>query len=192
MVLSKSSHSPNQIVESVRAALKAARETRPSAATAATTAPTAPSPDVPISTQATTGHVLLVEDHPDIGALISLLLNQSGHQVTLVESHAEALREAKIEQFDLYLINRVCPDGSGLALCPQLRQLIGQQPIVMYSTAALPTEQQAVLDAGASNYLTKPGDLLNIGKLLADLIKESKTFADSTVQASPAVSPVAA
>lgn len=194
MVLSKSSHSPNQVVESVRTALEASSENQPTAAATASTGPAAVSPEAPLSTQSRVkaGHVLLVEDHPDTRALISLLLDQSGHQVVSVESHAEALQRATLEPFDLYLINRACPDGLGLSLCEQLRQLSGPQPIVMYSTAGLPAEQQAALAAGASSYLTKPSDLLNIGNLLSDLIKESKTTVDLTGQTPPAVSPVAA
>ena len=96
--------------------------------------------------------------------------------MTSVESHAGALRKAKLQEFDLYLLNRVCPDGLGLSLCRQLRQSHPRTPIVMYSTAALPTEQQAGLDAGARSYLTKPSDLLNIGNLLSESIDESKTF----------------
>lgn len=178
MVLSKSNHSPNQIVESVRSVLEAASESKKlNAASATGNDLNATSPGVLASSQsrATTGHVLLVEDNAEIRALLSFLLDQAGHQFTAVESHAAALDKVKVEAFDLYLINRACPDGLGLTLCPQLRQLIGQQPIVMYSSAALPTEQQAALDAGASIYLTKPKEILNIGKLLAHFMKESKT-----------------
>jgi CheY-like chemotaxis protein len=191
MVLSKSDHSPNQIVESVRSVLKAASESKPNAASATAKGANATSPDVLASSRsrAATGHVLLVEDNAEIRALLSFLLDQAGHQFTMVDSHAAALDKVKLGAFDLYLINRACPDGLGLTLCPQLRQLIGQQPIVMYSSAALPTEQQAALDGGASVYLTKPNEILNIGKLLSHFMKESK--ASVALAGTPAASPVA-
>jgi len=61
----------------------------------------------------------------------------------------------------------------------------------MYSTVALPNEQKAGLEAGARFYATEPSDLLNIGSLLSDLIKESKNLAEDE-QAPRAVSPLAA
>ena len=194
MVLSKSSHSPKQIVESVRTALKAARENQPSAAAVVANSSVMPAAEVLAPSQrcSTPGHVLLIEDHPDARTLISFLLDQAGHRVTSVESHATALREAKLQKFDLFLVSRVCADGLGLALCRQLRQSFPLQPTVMYSTAALPSEQQAGLDAGARGYLTKPGDLLNIGHLLSGMIKESREPAGNAVPAPLAASPLAA
>lgn len=194
MVLSKSNHSPNQIVESVRSVLEAASEGKLNAtsATANGANPTSPNVLTPFASaqsRATTVHVLLLEDNAEIRALLSFLLDQAGHKFTIVESHAAALDKVKLEAFDLYLINRVCPDGLGLTLCSQLRQLIGQQPIVMYSSIALPTEQQAAMDAGASVYLTKPNEILNIGKLLSHFMKESKTSGPLT--GPTAASPVA-
>ena len=168
MVLSKSSHSPKQIVESVRCALQTTGNQKLETKTAAN-APLRSS-DSLMSSEKTPGHVLLIEDHPDVRALLSSLLDQAGHQVTSVESHAGALRKAKLQEFDLFLINRVCPDGPGLTLCRQLQELFPRQPIVMYSTAALPAEQQAGLDEGARAYLAKTSELLNIGSFLSSVM----------------------
>jgi len=193
MVLSKSSHSPKQIVESVRTALKTAGESQERPAPVAAN-PASPPADVPVLSQSCSapGHVLLIEDHPDVRALLSFLLDQAGHQVTSVESHAGALREGKLQEFDLFLISRVSPDGLGLSLCRQFRQSFPRQPIVMYSTAALPAEQQAALEAGARAYVAKPTDLLNIGNFLSDLIKEARAFAGVAGKAPVVVPPLAA
>lgn len=196
MVLSKSTHSPKEIVESVRNALKTASESQPSPAPVAPKDPATSFSDIsipPISAQGrgTTARVLLVEDHADTRALLSFLLDQAGHQVTSVESHAEALGKAGLQEFDLFLINRACPDGLGLNLCCQLQQLFPGQPTVLYSTTASPEDLQAGLDAGVRAYLTKPSELINIGNLSSDLIKGLKTLVGLTGQ-TPAVSPVAA
>jgi len=168
MVLSKSSHSPKQIVESVRCALQSTGNQKLETKAAANAH--LRSSDSLMSSEKTPGHVLLIEDHPDVRALLSSLLDQAGHQVTSVESHAGALRKAKLQEFDLFLINRICPDGPGLTLCRQLQELFPRQPIVMYSTAALPAEQQAGLDAGARAYLAKTSELLNIGSFLSSVM----------------------
>jgi DNA-binding NarL/FixJ family response regulator len=86
MVLSKSSHSPKKIVESVRTALQAAGEQPNSIATPTTIGPSMPARHLPVSRQVRDIpiHVLLVEDQPDVRALISFLLDQAGHHVTSV------------------------------------------------------------------------------------------------------------
>ncbi len=194
MVLSKLRHSPKQIVESVRSALKDVSENQPSAPLIVANGESAATANTPVSSarRGTPGHILLIEDHPDVRALISFLLDQAGHQVTGVESHAGALRKAKLQEFELFLVSPVCADGLGVTLCRQLRQSFPRKPIIMYSTAALPTEQKAGLNAGARSYLTKANDLFSIGDLVSELIKESKEVRDDVLPALHAVSPLAA
>src|ERR1043166_1657093 len=174
MVLSKSSVSPKQIVESVRTALKTADENRSAAPVLVTNTPAMPESIARTTYQRgrTPGNILLIEDHPDMRALISFQLDQAGHQVTCVESNAAALHQAKLHEFSLFLINRVCPDGSGLTLCRKFRESFVRQPVVMYSSVALPTEQQSALDAGAVCHLSSASDLLNIGEIVSQTITE--------------------
>jgi CheY-like chemotaxis protein len=178
VVLSKSTHSPSQVVESARNALLAF-EYQQIGETVATnveflTAASASSGN-PTQSPRTEGEVLLVENHCDIRTTISSALNQSGFRVTGVECHAAALYQVEAREFDAYLLNRICPDGLGLALCRKLRQLYEHKPIVLYSTVALPFTPEQRLNAGASAYLTQAGDALNPGRILLKLIDEAKT-----------------
>lgn len=176
MVLSKSGHTPSEVVESVRNLLppeeSQIEETLANniaflAGASALTEKAAQS--------RTKGQVLLVEDHYDIRTTISSALDRSGFNVTGVESHAAALHQTEVRQFDAFLVNRLCPDGIGLALCRQLRTLYPQLPIVMYSTATMKITQEQRLQAGASAYLTEAADILNPGPILLKLINEAKT-----------------
>ena len=78
MVLSKSSHSPKPIVESVRTALKGASENQIGVAPLPTDHPSSPLREGLESPHATTGHVLLVEDQPDVRALVSFTARSGG------------------------------------------------------------------------------------------------------------------
>ena len=44
------------------------------------------------------------------------------------------------------------------------------KPIVIYSTAALFSDQQEGIKAGATAYLVKPEDLFNVGQIASDLL----------------------
>lgn len=183
VVLSKSQNTPSQVVEAVRQALlKSESQQQMEETLAANGAYLAAAPALgttsdenATSSSRTEGQILLVEDHCDIRTTVSAALDQSGFRVTGVESHAAALHQIETREFDAYLLNRVCPDGLGLALCRELRQLYPQKPIVLYSTAALPITPEQRLRAGASAYLTLAGDILNPGQILLQLIDEART-----------------
>ena len=162
VVLSKSGHSPSQVVQSVRKVLVTSEsQINENVATGvASLGADSPSSGTDQSLQ-TEGQVLLVEDHYDIRTTISSALDRSGFKVTGVECHASALHQVESREFDAFLLNRLCPDGIGLSLCRQLRNLYPQKPIVVYSTAVLAITQEQRLQAGASAYLTEAGDILN-------------------------------
>jgi CheY-like chemotaxis protein len=179
MVLSKSGHTPSEVVESVRNLLppdeSQIEETL--ANNAAFLAGASALTGKATQSNRTEGQVLLVEDHYDIRTTISSALDRSGFKVTGVESHAAALHQVEAREFDVFLLNRLCPDGIGLALCHQLRGLRPQTPVVIYSTAALPITQEQRRQAGASAYLTEAADILDPGPILLTLIAETKIAA---------------
>ena len=176
MVLSKSGHSPSEVVESVRNLLPPDESQigETLANNAAFLAGASPLAGKATQSNPTAGQVLLVEDHDDIRSTISSALDRSGFMVSGVESHAAAWHQVEASEFDAFLINRLCPDGIGLALCRQLRGLYPQTPVVMYSTATLKITQEQRLQAGASAYLTEAADILNPGPILSTLIEEKK------------------
>lgn len=175
-VLSKSGNSPSQVVECARNALlmpQSPEDEETVAKNLAFLSGLSALSEKPVPNPRTEGHVLVVEDHYDIRTTVSAALEHSGFRVTGVESHAAALHQVETREFDAYLINRLCPDGLGLALCRRLRDLYPQKPIVMYSTAVLSITPEQRLQAGASAYLTQAGDILNPGRTLLQLIKEA-------------------
>jgi CheY-like chemotaxis protein len=116
--------------------------------------------------------ILFVEDHPDTRAILQFLLESEGYAVTSVGTLTETIELAQRQPFDLYLLDHVFPDGSGVTLCRQLRTLHPDAPIVFFSAAAHPAEAQAGLNAGANAYLVKPEDIVNVTRTVARLLSE--------------------
>ena len=174
MVVSKSNHSPKWIVQTALYTLETSGyqpvATNPpiESDAPALIPPAHPWQRLPM----TAGQILLAEDHADTRALASVMLIQAGYQVTAVESHAAALQEAGVKIFDLYILNHFFSDASGLSLCRQLRQAYPHKPIILYSTEAVLREPQEALDAGASLYVSKPEDILNLAEIASKLIEE--------------------
>jgi two-component system, OmpR family, KDP operon response regulator KdpE len=108
--------------------------------------------------------ILCAETHPDISAVIFMLLEKQGHEVKAAKTLHECLELARKEHFDLYMLDDGYTDGTNVELCRQLRKLSPETPILFFSSKAFPRDRQAAMEAGAEAYLTKPMDILEIAE----------------------------
>src|SRR5947207_2837353 len=120
--------------------------------------------------QPSRNRILLVEDNPDTQTLLSFLLRNTGYDVTPSSTCKEAFRVAERELFDLYMIDGLLPDGTGLDLCRQLHDANPRTPIVFYSGQSCETDKQQAYSAGAQEYIIKPGNINEITATIARLI----------------------
>ncbi|HEV8636744.1 MAG TPA: response regulator [Chloroflexota bacterium] len=104
--------------------------------------------------------VLVVEDDPDLRMLLAELLEERGHRVVARPDGVAAWRALQDEAFPLVLLDLGLPGLDGIELCRRLRGLPrGDASLVLVVTArTAPADLQAVLDAGADDYLAKPFD----------------------------------
>jgi len=98
-----------------------------------------------------------VEDNEDIAFLLYTALQREGYDALITYSVAGALMLAGREEFDLYVLDVMFAEGSGLDLCRALRETRPATPVVFYSAAAFDVDREAALRAGACAYVTKPG-----------------------------------
>ena len=98
--------------------------------------------------------VLCVEDDDATCELLKVMLPD--YEVTTVGSIAEAISWVGNTRFDLYLLDRGLPDGSGIDLCRLIRTSDSMTPIVFCSGAAALPDRMLVFEAGANAFLKKP------------------------------------
>lgn len=102
--------------------------------------------------------VLVVDDHPDAGQSLALLLARHGHAVRLARSCAEAAGQAAAERPDVVVLEVALPDGDGYVLAELLRALPGPAPAfvaVTWRPGLAPWSRAA----GFLRHLEKPADL---------------------------------
>ena len=102
------------------------------------------------------GRILCTEDDPDTRELIVCLLTAHGFEVICTETAGHAVKVAKAQHFDLYLVDNWMPGLSGTELTEKLREFDVATPILFYSAAAYETDKEAAHLAGAQGYLVKP------------------------------------
>lgn len=114
--------------------------------------------------------VLYVEDSEDSCFMVTTVLRFAGIEVTTARKCADARKFAKMEYFDLYMLDSRFPDGSGFELCRDLREYAPDTPIVFYTDDARACDVDSGIDAGATAYLIKPY-LKNIGETVLQIIE---------------------
>src|SRR5258708_6457312 len=115
--------------------------------------------------------VLCIDDQDDTSEMLKLLLLQEDYEVSTAATMQEALALAGSQQFDLYVLDRRLPDGSGLELCAKLNEITPGVPCIVYSGDAYEIHRTEAIAAGANAYVAKPdieGLIQSVHKLLAD------------------------
>src|SRR3954467_8633040 len=102
-------------------------------------------------------HILVVDDEVGIRELLSEILIDEGHQVTVAESAGEARRERERQRPDMVLLDIWMPDTDGITLLKEWAAN-GQltMPVVMMSGHATIETAVEATRIGALDFLEKP------------------------------------
>jgi two-component system CheB/CheR fusion protein len=100
--------------------------------------------------------ILVVDDHEDTAEMLKLLLAESDYLVHPAHSFDEAMQLARLHDFDLYVLDKRLPDGTGIDLCAKLNELTPAVPCIFYSGDAYEVHRMEAMAAGAAAYVPKP------------------------------------
>jgi two-component system, OmpR family, response regulator AdeR len=99
--------------------------------------------------------VLVVEDEPQIAAVLEAYLKQEGHRVEKAADGKAALVLYRAAKPDLLLLDLMLPGLSGMDVLKAVRA-DGQTPIILVTARAEETDQVLGLEFGADDYVVKP------------------------------------
>ncbi len=105
-----------------------------------------------------THRILVVDDEPDITALVAYHLAKAGYRVSTASSGADALRAASEQRPDVVVLDLMLPGLSGLDVLQTLRHQDDTRDVGVILLTARREEADRVrgLSLGADDYLTKP------------------------------------
>lgn len=115
--------------------------------------------------------VLVVDDDQNFLKVISFNLTQQGLQVTVAHDGLQALELFKSEAFDLILSDVRMPQMDGLTLLDQIRQLHEDTPMIMITAHGDVEMAVQAMQAGATDFLTKPFDRMLLQKKIERALK---------------------
>lgn len=116
--------------------------------------------------------LLVVEDDPDTRGNLIDILEMDGYRVQAAETFAQALKEARWDEYFAIVLDRKLPDGNSENFLPQLRQLAPQAAVVIVTGYEDLTGAVAALRNGASDYLIKPVDADTLRNRLRQLAEK--------------------
>ncbi|MCX5755154.1 MAG: response regulator transcription factor [Gemmatimonadetes bacterium] len=111
-----------------------------------------------IAAPATTARILVVDDEPDIVALVVYHLAKSGYRVSSASTGPDAVAVAKRERPALVVLDLMLPGLSGFDVLREIRGDAGTKDIAVLMLTARKEEPDRIkgLSLGADDYLTKP------------------------------------
>lgn len=102
--------------------------------------------------------VLIVEDEPDVAALLRYNLNRAGYTVLLAEDGLAGLEKVRAERPDLVILDLMLPEMSGEKVCKALKadETTAGIPVIMLTAKGQPEDRIAGFELGADDYVPKP------------------------------------
>jgi len=116
-----------------------------------------------MTSPASKGNILVVDDEPQITRVLKTTLSSQGYGVRSAGDGEQALEEMKNWPPDLIITDLRMPVMDGLELCRRVRK-DSRLPIIVLSVKGEETIKVEALDAGADDYITKP---FSVNELMA-------------------------
>lgn len=117
-----------------------------------------PSLDLPPMREQTAARILVVEDEPDVSALVAYQLAHAGFQVRTASTGREALRALDSDPPDLVILDLMLPEVGGTEILRTMRgrRETSDTPVIVLTARSAEEERLAGFELGADDYISKP------------------------------------
>ncbi len=119
------------------------------------------------------GRILVAEDNAINIMVVRTILEKSGYSVVTVSDGSAALEELSRNHFDLVLMDISMPGVDGVTATRRVRagevaEANRDIPIVAVTAHAMAGDRESFMEAGMTDYLSKPYSRGNVLKAVAD------------------------
>jgi two-component system, OmpR family, phosphate regulon response regulator PhoB len=137
-----------------------------------------------------TNRILVVDDEPDITALVAYHLAKAGFRVSTAANGGDALKAAREERPDIVILDLMLPGVSGYDILAELRKReeTREVGVILLTARREETDRIRGLSLGADDYLTKPFSPQELSLRVSGLLRRlgsPAVSAGSTLAAGP-------
>lgn len=121
-----------------------------------------------------THKILVLDDDPDIGMMIRLMLEFRGYKV-MVADRADSINEIlRDNTIDLLIMDMLLSGTNGTDICEALKKdpQTSNLPIIMIS--AHPNARKISMDAGADEFIAKPFDMQDMFSKIGAVLERTQ------------------
>ncbi len=135
----------------------------------------------------TNAHILVVDDEPDISALLAYHLARESYRVRTASTGHEALKAMEVEVPDLVLLDLMLPGLSGLEVLREIRlqRAWREVPVILLTAKREEVDRVEGFRQGADDYVSKPFSpqevVLRVGAVLRRVRQEPPTHGGGKV-----------
>lgn len=117
--------------------------------------------------------LLIVDDDPQIRAMLAEYLSTFGMQADGVEGGVEMRQAMAATAYDLVILDLSLPGENGLSLCRELRAQTDVAVIMLTARAEL-ADRVVGLEVGADDYVTKPFEMRELVARIHTVLRRSR------------------
>lgn len=116
--------------------------------------------------------ILIIEDNKDVNLMLAESLTDAGYEVKSAFTGTDGIREIKIHEYSLVLLDLMLPYKSGDEILREMRQF-SETPVIVISAKDMVSTKIDVLRLGADDYITKPFDLEEVAARIESNLRRS-------------------
>ena len=106
--------------------------------------------------------ILVLDDDPDIGTMIKMMLEYKGYVVTVSDRADMAQQALDNGGVDLIIMDMLLSGVNGTDMCVDLKKNPATSRIPVIMISAHPNAKEICLEAGADEFISKPFDMNDI------------------------------
>jgi two-component system, NtrC family, response regulator AtoC len=115
--------------------------------------------------------ILVADDDTSVAQVVKFLLEEEGHDTSVVGDVAGAKREFAAGQYDLVVSDLKLPDGNGLDVLKLVRDTSPDVPVILITAFATVKTAVDAMKSGAFDYVQKPFDNDRLKGLVANALR---------------------
>ncbi|MFT6843995.1 MAG: two-component system OmpR family response regulator [Flavobacteriales bacterium] len=101
-------------------------------------------------------NILIVEDDPNLGLLLTEYLKAKGYKATLANDGQKGYDLFKSQMFNFLILDVMMPVKDGFTLAKEIRQINNEIPILFLTAKSMKEDTLKGFEVGADDYMTKP------------------------------------
>ncbi len=119
--------------------------------------------------------ILVVEDDEDLSSTMVEWLVFNSHDAEAALTGEEGLARMTEKAFDVVILDWQLPGIAGIEVCKAYREQGGKAPVLMLTGRRDPTEKEACMKAGATEFLLKPFRLEQLSNQIQKVLELAGT-----------------